>query len=205
MKLDTVRSNSSIGVTVRGFDAATAGADEFRALLEQVYEHKVVVLKNQSLATAEFNALSHHFGEPVPYLQSNYHHPDYPLIFVSSNVKLDGDAVGVARTGGYWHSDTSFLDEPVPLTMLYPRVVPLRTERTTLFIDLQAAYDALPGETRSELDRLQFVHSGRWKYKVRAEDAGMDISEILALIDQVQPPVSHPAVLTHPVTGAKSL
>jgi len=51
---------------------------------------------------------------------------------------------------------------------------------------------------------LNLIHSGRWKYKERAEDAGHDISEILALIDNVQPPVSHPAVVTHPVTGKRT-
>ena len=34
------------------------------------------------------------------------------MIFVSSNVKQDGKQIGVARTGGYWHSDTSFEKEP---------------------------------------------------------------------------------------------
>ena len=44
--------------------------------------------------------------------------------------------MGVARTGGYWHSDTAFLAHPVPLTLLYPQLVPRQTRRTTMFIDL---------------------------------------------------------------------
>jgi taurine dioxygenase len=35
---------------------------------------------------------------------------------------------------------------------------------------------------------------------VREQDAGFDISEILAMIDRVQPPARHPAVIVHPVT-----
>ncbi len=194
-----------MGVNVRNFDIRNGTEHDFAKIRAAVYDHKVVVLKAQQANTAEFNDLSNRFGEPVPYLQSNYHHPDYPLIFVSSNVQKDGKDIGVARTGGYWHSDTAFLDEPIPLTMLYPQVIPEKTERTTLFIDLEKAYEALPSQLRKDLETRHLVHSGRWKYKVRKEDAGLDMSEILAMIDQVQPPVRHPAIITHPVTGRKSI
>jgi taurine dioxygenase len=33
----------------------------------------------------------------------------------------------------------------------------------------------------------------------------MDLSEILNMIHRVQPPVTHPTIITHPVTGKKSL
>jgi taurine dioxygenase len=50
-----------------------------------------------------------------------------------------------------------------------------------------------------------FLHSGRWRYKVREQDAGFDISEILSMIDRVQPPARHPAVIVHPVTGERGI
>jgi taurine dioxygenase len=43
------------------------------------------------------------------------------------------------------------------------------------------------------------------RYKVRAQDAGYDIFEILATIDQFCPAVRHPAVIEHPYTGEKVL
>jgi taurine dioxygenase len=49
------------------------------------------------------------------------------------------------------------------------------------------------------------MHSGRWRYKVRAQDIGMDIFEILQMIDSIAPPVLHPGVIEHPYTGEKGL
>jgi taurine dioxygenase len=192
-----------VGVAIEGFDfKQAANVADVKKLL---YTKKMVILRSQSFDEQGFCDLSYLLGEPVPYLQKNYHHDGYPLIFVSSNVKKDGQKMGVARTGGYWHSDTAFLEKPVPLTLLYPQIIPKNSRRTTLFIDLQRAYQAMPDKLKQQLDSLKFIHSGKWKYKVRQEDAGLDLSEILQMIHKAQPPVSHPAVITHPVTGQKIL
>ena len=140
------------------------------------------------------------FGFPVPYLQANYHHPEFPLIFVSSNVKKDGKQIGVARTGGYWHSDTSFEKEPKTLTMLMPKVLPRTHPRTTRFIDMAEVYAALPQATKDKLAGAEFIHSGRYRYKVRPENLGMDIFEIFQRVDGFAPPVRHLAVIEHPYT-----
>ncbi len=198
-------SDQSIGCYVTDVDFNHVDKKDIEQIKELIYSYKAVIVKNQTLNTQIFNDVSYHFGTPIPYLQNNYHHPDYPLIFVSSNVRLNNKSIGVPRTGGYWHSDTAFLEEPIPLTLLYPQIVPKNSLRTTLFIDLEKAYRALPYDFKIELESLKLIHSGRWKYKVRKEDAGLDISEILTMIDQVQAPVSHPAIIKHPVTGNKSI
>jgi len=195
--------DQSIGAVVADVDIKNPSALE--GIKEQLYSNKVVVLKQQELSEQDFCDFSSMFGTPIPYLQENYHHPSYPLIFVSSNIKLDGEHIGVARTGRYWHSDTSFYVDPVPLTMLYPRVIPQNSRRTTMFIDMQKAYEAMPAQMQRRLASMRFIHSGKWRYKVRKEDAGYDLHEILQKIHTVQPPVVHPAVITHPVTGAKVL
>ena len=204
MRVDT-NPDGTLGCTITNFDAAAGRPDELATIKQLIYEHKLVIIRGQELSEQQFCDLSGHLGDPVPYLQSNYHHPDYPLIFVSSNVKKEGKEFGVARTGGYWHSDTSFLEAPVPLTILYPRIVPRNTRRTTLFIDLEKAYRDMPEAMKHWVRGRNFLHSGKWRYKVRQQDVGLDITEILAMIHQAQPPVTHPAVIRHPVTGADVL
>jgi taurine dioxygenase len=194
---------NSIGVNITGFDAKHP--ESIEQIKDLLYKNKIVIFKDQQLSEQQLCDLSMAFGNAVPYLQSNYHHPQYPLIFVSSNVKKDGQSIGVPRTGGYWHSDTAFMEQPIPLTLLYPQIIPKNSRRTTLFIDLQRAYAAMPQDMQQRLAEAQLIHSGKWKYKVRKEDVGLDISEILGLIHKVQPPVSHPAVITHPVTQEKVL
>jgi len=195
----------TLGCAITNFDASAGREDELARIKELVYDHKLVILRGQELSEQQLCDLGGHLGDPVPYLQSNYHHPEYPLIFVSSNVKKDGREFGVARTGGYWHSDTSFLADPVPLTILCPRIVPRNTRRTTLFIDMEKAYGEMPEAMKQQVRGRTFLHSGKWRYKVRQQDVGMDLTEILAMIHQVQPPVTHPAVIRHPVTGADVL
>jgi len=197
--------SSSIGHVINNINVQSCSSHDLVKLKDEIYQHKIVILKNQKMSAQEFCDFSKTLGEPIPYLQDNYHHPDYPLIFVSSNVEREGKKMGVARTGGYWHSDTSFLEQPIPLTILYPQVVPQNSTRTTLFIDLQQALESLPDELRRRINGKKFVHSGKWKYKVRPEDTGKDLSEILDMIENVQPPVEHPAIIKHPVTGVESL
>jgi taurine dioxygenase len=138
-------------------------------------------------------------------LQENYRHPDYPLIFVSSNVKSEGKQLGVPRTGGYWHSDTSFEKEPKVITMLMPKVLPKNHPRSTKFIDMARVHEELPGQLQKQVDGAEFLHSGRYRYKIRPDNVGYDIFEILQAIDAFAPPVRHPAVISHPYTGEKIL
>jgi taurine dioxygenase len=196
---------NAIGCSIWDIDANTAAEDAMCELKDQLYRHRLVVLKDQMLSEREYCDFAGRFGMPVPYLQENYRHPNFPLIFVSSNVKKDGKQIGVPRTGGYWHSDTSFEKEPKVITMLMPKVLPQNFPRSTRFIDMAEVYAALPRATKDKLAGAEFIHSGRWRYKVRAQDAGADIFEILQMIDSVAPPVRHPAVIEHPYTREKVL
>jgi len=192
-----------IGSSIYDVNVKALKDGELEALKDALYKNRIIVVKNQDLNEKEYCEFAATFGFPVPYLQSHYNHPDYPLIFISSNVKQNGKQVGVPRTGGYWHSDTAFETNPKTITMLMPKVLPKTSKRTTRFIDMSAVYNALPKHVTDQIDGGNFKHSGRWRYKIRTEDAGLDIAEILELIDYYQPPVSHPAVVVHPVTGEK--
>lgn len=194
-----------IGCSIFDVDAKTATPSELRHLKDLLYRNRLIVLKDQALDEQHYCDFAQRFGFPVPYLQDNYHHPDYPLIFVSSNVKKDGKQIGVPRTGGYWHSDTSFEAEPKFTTMLMPKLLPRNVPRSTRFMDMAAVYAALPMSTKARLAGAKFMHSGRWRYKVRPENAGFDIFEILETIDKFAPPVRHPAVIEHPYTKEKVL
>ncbi len=188
----------NIGCSIQDVYAAKASTREIKTLKDLLYKNRLIVLKDQSVNEQQYCDFANRFGSPVPYLQDNYHHPDFPLIFVSSNVKKDGKQIGVARTGGFWHSDTSFEKEPKVITMLMPKVLPRNHPRSTKFIDMAEVYAALPQATKDKLTGAEFMHSGRYRYKIRAENAGFDIFEILELIDVVRrpsPPGRHRAPL----------
>jgi taurine dioxygenase len=64
-------------------------------------------------------------------------------------------------------------------------------------------YAELPQVVKDKIEGESFIHSGRWRYKIRPADVGLDISEILEMIDYYAPPVLHPAVIEHPYTKEK--
>lgn len=193
-----------LGLPIEGVSVAeldTAGAARLRAA---VYANKLVVLRGLELSDADYIALSRKLGEPQIYFQPNYHHPEHPEIFVSANVPIDGKKVGVAGTGRYWHSDYQFFDEPLPFTMVAPRLIPAGN-RGTCFVDMEAAYATLPADLRRFTDGTRAIHEAKWRYKIQACDIDKSITEVLEEFGRLTPPVTHPTVITHPVTGRRSL
>ena len=57
-----------------------------------------------------------------------------------------------------WHTDASFQDPPGRYSMLSAKVVPA-VGADTEFADMRAAYDALPEETKAQIDGLRVHHS----------------------------------------------
>jgi alpha-ketoglutarate-dependent taurine dioxygenase len=196
----TKQTDGKFGVVVDGFHAATATDADFAELRQQVYANKIAVLKNQELSTDEFVEMGKRLGEPAAYYEPVYHHPENPLVFVSSNVPKDGKQIGVPKTGKFWHADYQFMDKPFALTLIYPQVVP-RQSRGTYFIDMGAAYTALPPSVKDAVVDAIAVHSPRRFFKIRPSDAYRPIGELLTEIETRTPEVNHRAVIRHPVTG----
>ncbi|WP_111980001.1 TauD/TfdA dioxygenase family protein [Algibacillus agarilyticus] len=194
---------NDFGCELHGLNINSLTEKDEKIIKSSLYENRLVIIKNQTLTNQEYVDFANKFATPVPYLQENYHHPDHKEIFVSSNIQKTKDKMGVARTGGYWHSDTAFEQNPKVLTMLMPKVMPKTIKRTTRFIDMAKVYQAMSLKQQQTLSKMTFIHSGRWRYKVRPEDINLDLTEILAMIHAVQPPVEHPAVITHPFTKEK--
>ena len=179
-------SQLDIGCSVTGIDAAKATKTQIKKLRDLLYRNRLIVLKDQNLNEAGYCEFAKRFGNPVPYLQDNYHHPEFPLIFVSSNVKKDGKQIGVARTGGYWHSDTAFETDPKFITMLMPKVLPPARAHHPLHRHGRGLCGAAAGDQRPARGRAvpaQRPHA----LQDPPQDAGYDIFEILQTIDQLHP------------------
>src|SRR5262249_29800149 len=142
-------------------------------------------------------------GDPMVYPDTRYHHPEYPEIFVSSNVK--DKKMGMARSGYFWHTDLSFKTKPQALTLLYPQILP--TKRETLFIDMGEVFERLPSHLRSVVEGRTAHHDPSLRYKVEQTDvdARLDLGEILENVRKAYPAPDHPCVITHPVNKKRIL
>lgn len=196
--------DAKMGVFVEGFIAAKATEDDIAALRAAVYHHKIVVLKDQELLPREFVEMGQRFGEPAVYYQPMYHHPEQKEIFVSSNIGNGNRKAGVPKTGRFWHSDYQFMPAPYSITFIYPQVVPKKS-RGTYFIDMGQAYQRLPANLKEVIKGTYCWHSARRYFKIRPSDVYRPIGEIQDEIELETPPVRHPTVFAHPVTGEPTL
>jgi alpha-ketoglutarate-dependent 2,4-dichlorophenoxyacetate dioxygenase len=97
-----------------------------------------------------------------------------------------------------WHSDASFRAVGAGYTLLHGRVIPTKGGNTE-FADMRAAFDALDASLRAEAERLVCEHS----IVFSREQIGF--SDYAPGNEERLRPVQHPLVITHPVTGRKSL
>jgi len=193
-----------IGGEIIGLNIENLTKQDTQAILDAVYRDKLVVIRDQHLDTHQYINLAKMLGTPQIYFQENYHHKQHPEIFVSSNVLENGEKVGVPGTGQYWHTDCAFFDAPLPLTMVYPQIIP-PSVRYTNYIDLEMVYNKLPEHLKAAIADKNLVHEAKWRYKVQACDVDKSIIDIMSEFQKITPAVEHPAVLTHPVTGKQSL
>lgn len=192
------------GIIVEEFDASTPTAEACAKLRRLIYEKKIVILRGQRLSPAQFVDFGRLMGEIEVYYQKMYHHPEHREIFVSSNVKKNGEQVGVPQTGMFWHSDYCFMPRPFGITLVHPQVVP-PTNRGTYFIDMGRAYADLTPDRKSAIQGTHALHSPRRYVKIRPEDVYRPVGEILDDIERETPPVAHPTTFEHPVTGERIL
>jgi taurine dioxygenase len=107
------------GVEVRGVDLAHCGPEVHKAIVETFDRHGVMVIRDQVLSPGDQIAFTKAFGQPESNPRKEFVYPGIPEIYVISNKVVDGRPIGDPAAGQGWHTDSSFLPEPVKCTMLY--------------------------------------------------------------------------------------
>src|SRR6476659_1121208 len=97
-----------------------------------------------------------------------------------------------------WHSDSSFRAIPAKFSLLSARVVNPNGGNTE-FADMRAAYDALDGETKAEIEDLICEHS------LMYSRGSLGFTEYTDEEKEMFKPVMQRLVRTHPVHRRKSL
>jgi taurine dioxygenase len=63
--------------SIHGVDANAATPAEIAELKDLLYKNRLIVLKDQAVSEQEYCDFANRLGFPVPYLQANYHHPEF--------------------------------------------------------------------------------------------------------------------------------
>src|SRR6266700_6066110 len=192
------------GLETSAVNASQPLSDAQFAELEQTFfRGQVLVLREQSLTPAQYVAFARRFGPPEPHVIDQFHHPDDPNILILSNRKRDGEPVGLADAGTYFHTDYSYLQVPARATMLYSIEVP-KAGGNTLFANQYAAYDGLSETMKKRIGSLVGIHH-YGNRKVVDEMSRVAASPLTEEQKAKMPLITHPLVRPHPVTGRKAL
>jgi taurine dioxygenase len=187
-----------------GFGAeADAIPPDFRDVWEAFFAAQVLVFRNQDLEAGEFLDFARRFGKPEPHVIDQFHHPEHADILILSNVRKDGQPVGLADAGTYFHTDYSYLEVPARATLLYSIQVP-RKGGDTLFANQYAAYDDLPSPVKKQIQGLVALH-----HYGNRDDLDKSSRAVASVLTEAQERkvawVRHPIARRHPVTGRTAL
>lgn len=199
--MQTSALSQRFGVAISGIDLERPLDDaEFSKVHRIFVDNKLVCFKNQSLSAKGQIEFSRRFGPLEVHLLTQYNHPDHPEIFRLSNRVVDGKPAGIADGGSYWHSDFAFQEHPAKATILNALEIPAEGG-DTLFVDMEAAYEALSPEWKQRLDGLHAIHRYRRK-PTNGQGTRVELNEA----QKAQTPdVAHPLIRTNPDTGRKSI
>ncbi|UGV25212.1 TauD/TfdA family dioxygenase [Rhodopseudomonas boonkerdii] len=184
-------------------------AEDAVAIERGMDEHAVLVFRNQDITDEQQLAFANHFGERENRKGGSVtKKEDYRLssgLADVSNLGKDGKPLAKdSRTHLFnlgnclWHSDSSFRAIPAKFSLLSARVVNPRGGNTE-FADMRAAYDALDGDTKVEIEDMICEHS---LMNSRGALGFLDYSDEEK---EMFKPVLQRLVRTHPVHGRKSL
>ena len=187
-----------------GFGAeADQISPDFREVWDAFFASQVLVFRSQRFSPSQFLRFAKQFGRPEPHVIDQFHHPEHADILILSNVQQDGQPIGLADAGTYFHTDYSYLAIPARATLLYSIEVP-KKGGDTLFANQYAAYDDLPAAMKQRLEGLIALH-----HYGNRDDQDKSSRTVASVLNQDQEKkmawVRHPIVRRHPVTGRKAL
>ncbi|MET3462868.1 TauD/TfdA dioxygenase family protein [Variovorax atrisoli] len=193
-----------VGAEILGLDISKPiGAEDFARIHKAHLDHHVLVFRNQQITPQEHIDFSRRFGPLEIHVLHQFQLKNHPEILIVSNIKENGEPIGLGDAGVYWHSDISYKPKPSLGSLLHAQELPSEGG-DTLFADQHLAWESLSPELQQRILPLKAEHSYLAKYEeLRAKNPWRPkLSQ--AQIDQVAPAVQ-PVVRTHPETGRKAL
>lgn len=186
----------AIGIEVSGIDlAAPIGDADFARILAAWHEGLILLFRGQRLDEPEQVAFASRFGPLAGVLNRHGGSGVLPGVMYISNIVENGKLIGALPDGEmYFHSDQCYVEKPAMATMLYAMEIPSKGGNT-LFANMYAAYDALPGDLKQRLEGRKAVNV--YDYAGSATTRGTAAPDA--------PRHAHPVFRTHPATGRKAL
>ena len=197
MQFHIQRVAGALGAQVSGIDVSEPlGVEELEQVMNALADHSLLVFKQQSLGATKVVEFLEQFATIlVPWTLT----PE-TLSAENSNAMMISTR-GHRYAGAAWHADYSFIEDPADYSAFYMSAVP-SVGGNTAFASMYAAYETLSAHMKIMLDGLSAVHDNAHRHE-QQYPLGDDVvsKETYAKL----PPVKHPLVRVHPLTGRKAL
>lgn len=186
-------------------DLATNAKDVAPQLARALHQHRLLIVPRQHLTHADLLSVASCFGTVDTSVDRRYAIGGFPGLTVISNIVEDGEQVGIydGDNEEEWHADNSFKPELTSATLLYSVITPEQGGETR-FADATRAFTALHPAMRQRIEGMGAVHSIEQLGTLQSQASGGQSSAAAGSLAG-HPEVEHPLVLTHPVTGSRSL
>ncbi|WP_434602498.1 taurine dioxygenase [Pseudomonas sp. Z4-7] len=188
----------ALGAQISGIDISQPLAPEDRDTIEQaLLEYQVLFFRDQPIEPAQQARFAAYFGDL-------HIHPIYPNVPEQPEVLVLDTAITDVRDNAVWHTDVTFLPTPAMGAVLSAKLLPA-FGGDTLWASGIAAYEALSAPLKSLLEGLTATHDFTRSFPL--ERFGNTAEDRLRWEEarRKNPPLSHPVIRTHPVSGRRAL
>ncbi|MCI5055904.1 MAG: taurine dioxygenase [Flavobacteriales bacterium] len=186
----------ALGAELHGIDLTQPITDDiFKVIHDALVEHQVIFFRDQDIQPEHHLALAERFGEP--HTHPAYPNPEgFPAI-----VKLISTPEKPTKIEK-WHTDMTFMEKPPLGSILHAKEIPAHGG-DTIWSNMELAYEALSDKWQSFLSGLSAVHDFQIGFKESLAEPGGRERLKQAILDN--PPVEHPVIRKHPVSGRKCI
>eukprot|EP01037_Dinobryon_pediforme_P012129 gene12129-12214_t len=199
-----IRPHGKVGAEILGVDLANLAEADLAGIRAAFADHGVVFFRDQTIDEQAHIAFCRRLGT-ININRFFAAHPRYPEIALVLK-----EPEQTTNIGGGWHTDHSYDAEPALGSVLVARELPPEGGATA-FASMYAAYDALPDDLRERADAARAVHSARHIFGSRnsayatlreeGDDGRIGNGTAADVLDDV----THPVVITHPLSGKRAL
>ncbi|QKZ05804.1 MULTISPECIES: TauD/TfdA dioxygenase family protein [Pseudomonas] len=194
MSLNVEPIHPLLGARVAGLDLADVDDATLARIEAALVQHKVLFFADQHWSAAQQKAFAERLGEL-------HVHPVFeadPAVRELVVFAYDDKRKGANDT---WHADVTFAERPLKLGILHAEEIPA-LGGDTLWVDTEAAYNALSEPLKALFGTLSAVHDFQ---HARHPDDALSVDELADLRRLLPKPTLHPVIRTHPVSGRKSI
>jgi taurine dioxygenase len=188
-----VQKGIHLGAEVEGVDLKkTLSNIVFKIIEDAFVEHEVLIFRKQRITSDQQIKFAKNFGRLSihPFSPNSDETPEL-IIF-------DNDAENPPFGTDCWHTDETFRAEPPMATMLHGLIIP-EVGGDTVFASMTSAYEGLSDRMKNFISGLECIHD----FKPFRALFGVDKQSKanLRYFEDIYPPIIHPVVRKHPVSG----